>query len=41
MHYIGMDYHKSYSYIVVEDKEGKRNEGQYQEPRKGNQGHGR
>jgi hypothetical protein len=23
MHYIGVDYHKSYSYIVVEDEEGK------------------
>ena len=23
MHYIGMDYHKKYSYVVVKDKEGK------------------
>jgi len=23
MHYIGVDYHKHYSYVVVKDKEGK------------------
>ena len=23
MHYIGIDYHKRYSYVVVKDKEGK------------------
>ena len=23
MHYIGVDYHKKYSYLVVKDKEGK------------------
>ena len=23
MHYIGVDYHKKYSYVVVKDKDGK------------------